>query len=185
MDSVSDRELVKHFQRGDERAFAQLVQRHQDRIFRLARARLYVPQHAGDAAQDVFLRAYSGLRGFLFAAEPFTWIYRTMINVCNEYNRKTERDQRMFSAWEETTDAEAPASEDIGAIDARTIRRLVAALPARQREVVMLRVFEDMSVEEVARAMGCRPGTVKAALHKALANLRQAATGDNIAEERT
>ena len=53
------------------------------------------------------------------------------------------------------------------------MRALVARLPERQREVVVLRVFESLSVAETAAAMGCRQGTVKALLHKAMARLRQ------------
>ena len=172
MESVSDRELVKRFQRGDVRAFESLVHRHQDRIYRLARTRLYVPHEATDAAQEVFLRAYKGLRGFLFTAEPFTWLYRTMLNVCNEYNRRQTRSARLQNelAAEEMEEPFSEASNEES--DLKKIRRLVTRLPARQQEVVMLRIFEDLSVDETARTMRCRPGTVKALLHKALNNLR-------------
>jgi RNA polymerase sigma-70 factor (ECF subfamily) len=170
--SDTDRELVKRFQGGDEAAFAELVRRHQDRIFRLTRVRLHTPQQAADAAQDVFVRAYRGLRGFLFTAEPFTWLYRTMINVCNEYNRRAQREGRLFRELDDQTDDAAAEPQHDDDAETRALRARVAALPARQREVVTLRIFEDLSVEATARAMGCRPGTVKALLHKALANLR-------------
>ncbi len=52
------------------------------------------------------------------------------------------------------------------------MRELVAGLPDRQREVVVLRIFEDMSVKETAQSMGCREGTVKALLHKATEQLK-------------
>jgi RNA polymerase sigma-70 factor (ECF subfamily) len=175
VESDSDRELVKRFQRGDEQAFASLVRRHQDRIYRLARARLYAPQEAADAAQDVFLRAYKGLRGFLFTAEPFTWLYRTLLNVCNEYNRRLKRDGRLEEGLMADGQDEAVSEDNNAGTDLAKIRGLVGGLPGRQQEVVMLRIFEDLSVEETARAMGCRPGTVKALLHKALNNLRAAA----------
>ena len=55
---------------------------------------------------------------------------------------------------------------------ARHVRRLISMLPERQREVVMLRIFEELSVQETARAMGCREGTVKALFHKAKSRLK-------------
>jgi len=173
LESVSDRELVKRFQRGDEQAFESLVQRHQDRIYRLARARLYARHEAADAAQDVFLRAYKGLRGFLFTAEPFTWLYRTMLNVCNEYNRRSKRNVRLQEGLVAEGVNEAGDEDGNETSDMNKIRRLVGQLPPRQQEVVMLRIFEDLSVEDTARAMNCRPGTVKALLHKAMNSLRE------------
>lgn len=166
---ATDTELVRQFKRGDEAAFSQLVQRHQDRIFRLAAVSLYDEQLAADAAQEVFIRAYRGLRGFRFTAVPFTWLYRTTKNVCHEFNR--QRRELPTQPDEQATDA-SPESlmEDLDT--ARSVRSLVAALPPRQREAVVLRVFEEMPVRETAALMGCREGTVKALLHKATLTLR-------------
>ena len=55
----------------------------------------------------------------------------------------------------------------------KKVRDIVARLPERQRDVVLLRVFEELSVEATAKAMHCRPGTVKALLHKALQRMRK------------
>ena len=64
--------------------------------------------------------------------------------------------------------------EDLSRLQsAARVRQLVANLPDRQREVVMLRLFEDLSVRETANAMGCREGTVKALLHKARQRLQK------------
>ncbi|MDX1431363.1 MAG: sigma-70 family RNA polymerase sigma factor [Gammaproteobacteria bacterium] len=169
MTQTSDDELVRRFQRGDGRAFEALVERHQDRIFRLATAMLRSRDDAADAAQEVFLRAYQGLPRFRFGAAPFTWMYRTLRHVCSELNRR-ER------AGERPAVAEPASTVDAGvALDAeRRLERVlanVAVLPERQRDVLLLRVFEGMSVAETARALGCRPGTVKAQLHRALARL--------------
>ncbi len=175
MESVSDRELVKRFQRGDESAFEALVRRHQDRMYRLAGLRLYRSEEADDAAQEVFLRAYKGLRRFHFGAEPFTWMYRTMINVCNEHNRRVRRAQRLQAGLMAEPVQEASMPHEHEPADTQAVRSLVGRLPARQQEVVTLRIFEDLSVEDTAKAMGCRPGTVKALLHKAMHKLRQGA----------
>ena len=169
----SDRELVKAFQAGDQQAFTAFVQRHQDRIYRLACANLYAPEEAADAAQEVFLRAYKGLGRFRFAAEPFTWLFRTVKNVCNEYNRRTQRSNKLVSEIDIEQLAEWEHDDSSRLTDMRQVQSLVSQLPKRQQDVVLLRIFEGMSIEETAQAMDCRPGTVKAHLHKAINRLRE------------
>ncbi len=176
MRQESDEQLVRRFQRGDMSAFELLVERHQDRIFRLASAWLYAPDAAADAAQDVFLRAYTGLPRFRFRAAPFTWLYRTLRNVCREYNRRAQTRPLPLEDRDIVVADEAPRRTAADQRLARTLER-IAALPERQREVVLLRIFEDMSVEDTARTLGCRPGTVKAQLSRALGRLRAQESG--------
>lgn len=166
---ATDEQLVQQFRDGDALAFELLIRRHQDRIFRLASVWLYDDQQAADVAQDVFLRSHKGLLSFRFRSSVFTWLYRTTRNVCHEHNRK----RRVQPLDTEPVDmSENPAQSAASAETAQKVRNLVAVLPQRQREVVMLRIFEGLSVREAALAMGCREGTVKALLHKASAKLR-------------
>lgn len=169
LDDASDVELVKLFNSGDKDAFDAIVRRFQDRVYRLACVWLYDPQGAADVAQEVFVRGYKGLRKFRFRSQPFTWLYRTTRNVCNEFNRVRRNDP----LDEEPLDTTLAPERHVADFDtARRVRELVADLPERQREVVLLRIFEDLSVRETARSMGCREGTVKALLHKAIGKLR-------------
>jgi len=168
----SDKELIKQFLAGDQNAFNSFVQRHQDRIYRLAYAKLYVSDDAIDAAQEAFLRAYKGFGRFRFQAEPFTWLYKTLENVCLEFNRRAVRDRKIGQMLMEQDIVEefiADGSEDI---HMQQVRQLTHRLPRRQQEVVLLRIFEGMSVEETAKTLKCSTGTIKANLHKAVSNLR-------------
>ncbi|MGB5346972.1 MAG: RNA polymerase sigma factor [Woeseia sp.] len=168
-DEASDVELVRQFKRGDAAAFDAIVQRFQDRVFRLACLWLRDQQLAGDAAQEVFVRSYRGLRAFRFRAAPFTWLYRTTRHVCNEFNRVRHAE----ALDDEPRDpGRTPEGELVDFDSAQRVRRFVAGLPERQREVIILRIFEDLSVRETAQAMGCREGTVKALLHKATRSLK-------------
>ena len=168
-DEVSDVELVRQFKHGDAGAFDAIVLRFQDRVFRLACGWLYDEQSEADVTQEVFVRGFRGLRSFRFRAAPFTWLYRTTRNVCNEFNRQRQVDP----LDEEPVDPDSVPERDVAALDsARRVRELVQKLPERQREVVVLRIFEDLSIRETAQSMGCREGTVKALLHKALARLK-------------
>ncbi|MGI9294977.1 MAG: RNA polymerase sigma factor [Pseudomonadales bacterium] len=166
---ATDEQLVQQIRDGDVFAFELLIRRHQDRIFRLASVWLYDDQQAADVVQEVFLRSHKGLRSFRFRSSVFTWLYRTTRNVCHEHNRK----RSVQPLDTEPVDMSAnPAQSAANAETAQKVRKLVAVLPQRQREVVMLRIFEGLSVREAALAMGCREGTVKALLHKASAKLR-------------
>jgi len=169
---ISDADLVRGYQQGDLDAFNMFIQRYQDRIYRVAGAMLTNPAHAEDAAQEVFLRAFRGLGRFRFGARPYTWLYAATRNVCREFNRK----ERNCSAL----DFDVPVASAQGRdLDERqcmnTVHALIRDLPERQRDVVLLRIFEELSVEETATTLGCRPGTVKATLHKALKKLRGSA----------
>ena len=169
MDETSDNELVRLFKSGDANAFDAIVRRFQDRVFRLASVWLYDPQFAADAVQEVFLRAFKGLRRFRFGAAPFSWLYRTTRLVCHEFNR------RRSAATLDTEPEDPGPAPDRQVADHATagkVREFVAGLPERQRDVVMLRIFEDMSVADTAKVMGCRQGTVKALLHKATRRLQ-------------
>jgi len=168
----SDKDLIKQFLAGDQNAFNSFVQRHQDRIYRLACAKLYASDDAVDAAQEAFLRAYKGFGRFRFQAEPFTWLYRTLENVCNEFNRRAVRDRKigqMLLEQNPINEAVADGSEEL---HMQQVRQLTHRLPKRQQEVVLLRIFEGMSVEETAQTLKCSTGTIKANLHKAVNNLR-------------
>lgn len=165
----TDNALVRRYQRGDAAAFDDFVRRHQDRVYRLAAVWLYDPQGAQDAAQEAFMRAMSGLHGFLFRASVATWLYRMTRNVCNEMNR---RQQRIANPPRELEAGHDEGNFHVGQVETlRAVRNAVRRLPERQRDVVLLRVFEELSVKDTARVMGCRPGTVKAHLSKAMANL--------------
>ncbi|MDJ0711335.1 MAG: RNA polymerase sigma factor [Woeseiaceae bacterium] len=170
---ASDVELVREFKAGNDAAFDQIVLRFQDRVYRLASVWLYDRQNAADASQEVFLRAYKGLRRFRFRALPFSWLYRCTRNVCSEFNRQRRSDSLDD---EPADDSNRPHQVHEANDAARRVRELVRVLPQRQREVVILRVFEDLSVAETAAAMGCREGTVKALLHKATQRLKMNAS---------
>lgn len=169
LENTTDEELVRLFKAGNAQAFDAIVRRFQDRIFRLACLWLYDQQYSGDAAQEVFLRAFKGLQRFRFHAAPFSWLYRCTRNVCNEFNRQ----KRTATLEDEPIDtADAPHQLHEAHDAAIRVRKLVSVLPKRQREVVVLRIFEELTVAETAAAMRCREGTVKALLHKATQRLK-------------
>ena len=167
----TDEEIVRAFQRGDRQAFGRLIERHQDRLYRLALAWLGNSDFAEDAVQEAFLRGFNSLPRFRFGATPFSWLYRTLRNICHEINRRQSKLKALGDA-ELDIQTDQTGHRAAGEQSLDRIRALIAKLPTRQQEVVLLRLFEECSEEETANAMGCRRGTVKALLHKARQQLQ-------------
>lgn len=167
-----DEQLVRAFLRGDDAAFSVFVQRYQDRVYRLATMWLIDSSLASDVLQETFLRSYTGFGKFRFRARPQTWLLRVCRNVCREHNRLTVRSQPLAPDHELGDLSGGPDIAEERRRETCLLRQAISRLPSRQREVVVLRLLEELSVAQTAQVMGCRPGTVKAHLHKAVAALR-------------
>ena len=172
----SDAQLLHEFRQGDIDAFAKLVRRHQDTIYRLALRSLGDRELAREAAQEVFLRAWQKLGHWRFGrGKPFTWLYRTLVNICREFRKKQGRQQTIThlgvdspGLTEEFKDAET------NHLEKHDLEKFVDALPKRQQEVIILHIYEDLTLKDAATVLGIPLGTVKSNYHKALVNLRHA-----------
>ena len=167
-----EHEALRRFAGGDDSAFEALVHAHQDRVFRLALALLGRRDDARDAAQEVFLRAYRSLRGFRFESRLSTWLHRLTVNVCRESQRRWWSEAKKRSRWLRLVAPLARKGPHPPEAAEGRAGALVAELPPRQREVVVLRVFADLSVAETAAVLRIPEGTVKSNFAKAMASLR-------------
>lgn len=152
-------------------AMATLFDRHRHYVYRLAWG-FAGEQLADDVTQEVFLRLARNRRRLVPRARFTTWLYRVTWNVARELGRRGARE---LSRAEPAAEPRSSAATAVAAVDPvlTDLERALAALPARQREVVVLRYLEGRTTRETARVMGCREGTVKAHLHKALGALRR------------
>jgi RNA polymerase sigma-70 factor, ECF subfamily len=167
-----DRQAVEACRNGDTQAFDRLVERYQRDVYRLCYR--YVNNHfdASDMAQEVFLRAYRALGKFRGDSAFSTWLYRIAVNTCLNF-----RSSRKV-AGEELSDT--LADKRITALDAiereeraERVRGAIRTLPEKQRATLILRVYHDLSMEEIAGVMGSSVGTVKANLFHALSKLKK------------
>jgi len=176
---VSDRELVARCQAGDEPAFDELVLRHQQRALNVAYQLLRNHEDATEVAQDAFVRIYRSLNDFRGECEFTTWLHQIVVNLARNKHRWWKRRAR-----EKTVPMEDPATvplagaadpPDVEAAKAEFVEMIsakMAELPRRHREVLVLRNVEDMSYEEIARALDCSVGTVKSRIARAREQLR-------------
>jgi RNA polymerase sigma-70 factor, ECF subfamily len=168
-----DRQAILACQGGEREAFDRLVERYQRDVYRLCFR--YVNNHhdASDMAQEVFLKAYRALAKFRGDSSFSTWLYRIAVNTC--LNFKAARKVPAEELSEHVADGGMPAVDRLEREErSQRVRKAVARLPEKQRATLILKVYQDLTHEEVARILGSSVGTVKANLFHALANLRKA-----------
>ncbi len=165
-DPRTDTDLIATYLRGEVRAFEAIYERHKDFAARTARRFARDESEAMDAFQEAFTRLVNHAPRLRMTAKLSTWLYPVIRNIVAERRRK-ERGLRLVGG-EADLDRAGPAVADVQPVDTDDLRHRLARLPDDQREVVLLRVVEEMSVEEVSIALGIPEGTVKSRLHHAL-----------------
>ena len=171
--------LMEEVRADREGAFEAFVERYQRRLYRLAYGYLRQHEDALDAVQESMVRIYVSRQRYRPESHPFTWASRILANHCIDLLRRRrarptepidpERPDREPEAAPEGSDPHR--GHERRALRSR-VEEAVARLPESQREVFVLRHFEEMSLEEIARARGCALGTVKSSLHRAAAAVR-------------
>lgn len=172
---MHERELIERARQGDEGAWHALVREHQGPAFRLAYLLLGSADDAQDVTQESFIRAFRSLDHF-DAGRPFRpWLLRIATNLAHNRRRSIGRYlaaiERLFRADPEAGVPDAGRGLEQQE-EARHLWRAIGRLRAADQEVIYLRYFLDLNVEETAAALGVRPGTVKSRLHRALARLQ-------------
>jgi RNA polymerase sigma-70 factor (ECF subfamily) len=130
---------------------------------------------AEEVTQEAFARAFRKWRTVSELQRPAAWVYVVALNADRSRFRREARSMARRSV------EELVAPDPAGGVIARVVvADLLDRLPPRQRAAVVLRYLGDLTVPEVARALGCADGTVKSALHDALRNLRVELEGDEL-----
>jgi RNA polymerase sigma-70 factor, ECF subfamily len=146
--------------------FDEFFGRHYDDLARTLTIALGDRSLAEEATQEAFTRALKHWRRVGQFDQPTSWLYVVAMNHVRDGWRRARRQPR----WDESL---VPGPDVGGRVTtAVSVREAIATLPDRQREAVVLRYLADLSLAEVAEAMGCAVGTVKATLHHALRDLR-------------
>jgi len=170
----TDADLVCACLAGDRRAFDTIVERHQRAIYRVCYRFAGTHEDASDLAQDVFVRAYRGLRGFRGRSALGTWLYRIAVNVSlNRMALKTPRTEAIDHREHRDTAIELPDAMLLRTERAAEVRAAVCRLPRKQRATLILRVYHELPHQDIADILGSSVGAVKANFFHALANLKK------------
>jgi len=178
-----DTDIHAHLAAGRHRAaFEAVLPRYRDRVYRLALSILREPAAAEDAAQDVFVRLWRALPSYNGSAALSTWIYaitrNTSISLLRKRRPQVSLDAPQFADDEDGGGLQlaAPEQDDSAVV---SVERLLAHLPERYRQAVVLFYMEDKSYEQTAAALALPLGTVKALLHRARKRLIELAGPDS------
>lgn len=169
----SDHEHAARAREGDAGAFAELVRRHQDAVFRFVLRMVGTRDEALDLTQDAFVRAWQALPQWQPEAQFRTWLFRIASNAALDALRR--RRVVAFEPLDETWQVAAgePDPEERLALKQRVaaLGAGLAKLSAEHREILLLREVESMAYEEIGAVLGLSEGTVKSRLARARAAL--------------
>jgi RNA polymerase sigma-70 factor, ECF subfamily len=175
---IPESEWIRRVQRGEREAFEPLLERHQKRVFSLVYHLVRRRDEVEDIAQEIFIKAFRGIRSYNFQASFGTWLSRIAVNHCYDYLRR-EQKSKLAYYWQigeegsRAIEGQAQSTPE-GALnleqesEARDLaEKLLARAPVEDRTILVLKELEDHSVEEIAAIMRLRPNTVKVRLHRA------------------
>jgi RNA polymerase sigma-70 factor (ECF subfamily) len=171
-----DAALVSRAQTGEFRAFEELVRRYRNDVFALAYHFLRNREEAWDTSQEVFIKAHRSLKRFRGDASFKTWLMRITANQCKDYLKKRKLSTVSYN---DALEAENTASPVLGPAHSAEANELGEAimksldnLSFKHRTAFVLREFEGLTYEDMARVMECNVGTVMSRLHHARKKLQ-------------
>ena len=181
---AEERARIRAVLNGDTERFQELVEVHQDRVYRLALRMLNNEEDARDAAQDAFLKAYRQLASYQQEWRFKTWLMSITSNLCIDRIRRRRIEPLAFSdqppnADGETPEVEIPSHEpgpdvQVAAIEQREVlNQMMSALPEEDRRMVQMFYVADMSYEEIVQATGASLSAIKSRLFRARRALAQ------------
>ena len=181
---IPSEELMARVAKGDNDAFEILVNRHQTSVLSLIYRFIGDRTRAKDLAQEVFLRVWQAARSYKPQAKFTTWIYRITANLClNELKSSRRKKWLQFLRFgdnlentvEETLVDDTPSPEDLllAKERSRQIANALQSLPENQRMALILKRYDDLSYQEIAKVIGCSVSAVESLLVRAKRGLQE------------
>ncbi len=181
-----EEELVKRTLQGDTKAFEELVQQYESKIYALAYRYMGNEDDAYDMSQEAFIKAYRSLRSFKGHSSFGTWLYRVTTNVCLDELRRRKRrivpislDEPLATREGDEVDKEIPDNTPTADIlyeqkeFSQYIQDLLDQLKPDHKTAIVLRDVLDLSYEEISEVLNCSIGTVKSRISRARETLRK------------
>ncbi len=175
----SDEELFEQCRLRDSGAWEALIQRHQTRMLNLAYQFCGNKEEARDLAQDVFVRLYHSMEQYQPGRSFKTWLNSLARNLCIDHYRKRKKDRRLVDKpvdeFYDLPSHEAPTDHKLEKRERREIlMRALDTLGPASRDAIVMKDFQNMSLEEMSRMLGLPIGTVKSRISRARVDLGRA-----------
>jgi RNA polymerase sigma-70 factor (ECF subfamily) len=176
-----DVQLVAACRDGHSGAFDIIVERHRRSVYQLCHRFVGNHEDASDLSQEVFLRAYRGLGSFRGGSSLATWLYRIGVNAClNRVSAKKPITEDLDARQHVDTRSESPSERVLREERGARVREAITQLPPKQRATLVLRMYQELSHEEIAVVLGSSVGAVKANFFHALGNLKKLLAGEQL-----
>jgi len=175
----SDDELIVKAQEGDLRSFDLLVKRYQKRVYFLAYRMVKGHDAADDIAQETFINAYSAIKSFKIGYSFYTWLYRICMNLSINYlkRQKFVISESQFEGGASPLEREATGADPSDRLALKElegkIEKAIDSLPPKFKAVLVLRLYEDLSYEEIAKTLKISMGTVMSRLFRARERMQE------------
>ncbi len=178
---LTDEELIKRFQSGDESAFEEIVLRYRDRLINFAYRYIGDQRESEDLVQDTFLKVYQNRHAYREIAKFSTWIYTITGNLSKTLLRKRKTRKLFFfsNLGPEDKDLDLPANDVTpqrtleGKFTSQIVHKAISKLPEHFRIVIILRDIQELSYEEISNIIGKPIGTVKSRINRARLKLQK------------
>lgn len=185
---ITDAVLVKNYIKGDESALETLINRHKQKVYSFIYSKVYDKDVAEDIFQDTFIKVIRTLKRGCYNEEGkfLPWVMRISHNLVIDFFRKNNRMPKFdntgeFSIFSVLSDSTLNAEKNIIKEQVESdVRRLVDELPADQKEVLLMRIYNDMSFKEISERTGVSINTALGRMRYALINLRKIIDKHNI-----
>ena len=167
--------LIGRCQAGDEAAFAALFEKYKNLVYKTAFLMLDSTEEAEDALQEVFLRVHQALNTYQPGKAAFTtWLHRLTVNHCLNRRRKRYVMTLPLTEAADLTDPSSPIADHL--TNEALVRQALTHLPDKQRAVVILRYYWDLSYLDIAQILEIPLGTVRSRLNTAMKSLHRVLT---------
>ncbi len=176
--NLIDQQLVSLSQSGDRNAFGLLVEKYQNRLYRMILRVIKNPSIVEDLVQESLIKAYRSITSFRGDSAFYTWLYKIGLNTARNYLYDAKRnvhidesivleDAENLSTVMDLHLAETPETELINTQIAKTVNDAIAALPTELQTAITLREIEGLSYEQISNIMDCPVGTTRSRIFRA------------------
>jgi RNA polymerase sigma-70 factor (ECF subfamily) len=171
-----DGDLIARFLAGDRAAFDSLFEKYQDYVYNIVFGIIGKSDEAHDVTQEVFVQVYRSLKSFRRGSRFATWLYRIAVNRAVD-SARASRNWRWLPLDETLRATPDPADSPTRTVerhaDQDAVHGVLQQVPVQHRDVLVLRYFQDLSVEEIAEVLGCSTTAAKVRLHRARQHFKE------------
>ncbi|MFQ6109512.1 MAG: RNA polymerase sigma factor [Candidatus Aminicenantales bacterium] len=164
---LSEKEILELVKRGNKEAYGMIVKKYMKSAYCIALGFVHNRQDALDLSQEAFIKAFRRIKRFETDRAFFPWFYKLMKNLCLDYLRKKRRRREVSLEGIEVSERETHSREV-----QKVLWKAISELPFEQREVIILRYFQQLSYREMAEITGRPVGTVMSSLYYAKKKLK-------------